>query len=347
MIQLTGEKSSSGYSAAKAWVIAVVFAFIFPLLIWYLSPGLARFTSILLPDQGADWYYWKLPARDTFTMAVVWGFYLAHQVSVWGLIWWAQRNLLEKNQLSKNLSKFNFAMLAVNILFVASHLVESQYLFDGLAQDVPIMTSQGSVIVMLAIVLILENPRRGLLLGRKAGKPFTASVVAWFRKSHQYLFAWALVYTFWFHPMAGDPQLLTGFLYMMLLFTQVSLAYTWIHLDKRWVVFLEGFVGLHALFVAVYNTLQHGSLDMWPMFFAGFAAMFVFTGLYAFKAEKRVYGVVTGAWLLLLTWIYAPAPYGYARQLSGLIRFEPFWIPIILYLLAIVFAGAAYLKIRK
>jgi hypothetical protein len=147
--------------------------------------------------------------------------------------------------------------------------------------------------------------------------------------------------------MAGDPQLLTGFLYMMLLFTQVSLAYTWIHVDRKWIVFLEGFVGLHALFVAVYNTYQHGSSDMWPMFFSGFAAMFVFTGLYAFKVRRIIYLAVTCAWVLLLAWIYAPAPYGYARPLSGLMRLEPLWIPIILYLLAIAFAGAAYLKIRK
>jgi hypothetical protein len=104
MIKLSDEKSSKRYSAARAWAIAVIFAFLFPLLIWYLSPGLSRFTSILLPDKGADWYYWKLPTRDAFTMAVVWGFYLAHQVTVWGLIWWAQRNLLVREQLSNQLS---------------------------------------------------------------------------------------------------------------------------------------------------------------------------------------------------------------------------------------------------
>jgi len=239
------------------------------------------------------------------------------------------------------------AALFVNVSFVFAHLVQTHLWFDGLAQDVPILTSQGSVIVMLVIILIIENQRRGLFLGRKAGKPFTAQVSAWFRSSHKYIVAWALVYTFWFHPMVADPQLLSGFFYMFLLFTQVSLAYTSIHLDRRWIILLESFVAIHAVIVAIFNTVFFDSADMWPMFFSGFAFMFVFTYMYALKAPKLVYGAVTAIYAGFLAWLYLPKPIGLGRSLSALMRLEMLWIPIVLYGLAALFAGLAYLKIRR
>ena len=65
-------------------------------------------------------------------------------------------------------------MFTWNLIFMFLHLVETHLLFDGLAQDVPIWTSQGSVILMLVFVLIIENRRRGLFLGKRVEKPFTA-----------------------------------------------------------------------------------------------------------------------------------------------------------------------------
>jgi hypothetical protein len=196
--------------------------------------------------------------------------------------------------------------------------------------------------MMLVVILIIENPRRGLFLGLKAKRPFTVRVSGFFRRNHTYLFAWALVYTFWFHPMAVDPQLLSGFFYMFLLFTQVSLAYTQVHLLKGWIVTLESYVAIHALIVAVYNTLFFGSSDMWPMFFGGFAFMFVFTQMYTFDIHKGVFGLLTGVYILFLGWLYLPAPYGYGRVLANLLRLEFLWIPIILYAVAALFAGITF-----
>jgi hypothetical protein len=200
---------------------------------------------------------------------------------------------------------------------------------------------------MLAIVLILENPRRGLFIGRKLGKPITSQVTAFFRRIHMYIFAWALVYTFWFHPMVADPQLLSGFFYMFLLFTQVTLAWTWIHFDKKWIILLESYVAIHAVIVAVFNTSFFNSPVMWPMFFSGFAFMFVFTYLYAFKLDRRVYWLVTLTYIGFLIWLYLPTPIGYGRGILNLIHLEFLWIPIILHGLAVFFAGLTYLKIRE
>jgi hypothetical protein len=148
--------------------------------------------------------------------------------------------------------------------------------------------------------------------------------------------------------MAYDPQLVTGFFYMFLLFTQVSLAYTVVHVNKGWIVLLESFVGVHAFFVAVYNTLQHASTDMWAMFASGFAFMFVFTYIYAFKVRKEIRWVAIIAYIAALAWIYLPASLGgYGRPVTYLLRFEFLWIPIILYLLAFVFAGVVYLALQR
>lgn len=56
------------------------------------------------------------------------------------------------------------------------HLVQTWLWYDGLAQDVPIWSSQGSVIVMLVLILFLEMPRRGLwLVGTVAERLFRSS----------------------------------------------------------------------------------------------------------------------------------------------------------------------------
>jgi hypothetical protein len=201
---------------------------------------------------------------------------------------------------------------------------------------------------MLVLILIIENPKRGLFMGRKAGKPITVQVSAFFRRNHQYIVAWALVYTFWFHPMAYDPQLVTGFFYMFLLFAQVSLAYTVVHTNRGWIVLLESFVGVHAFVVAVYNTIQHESIDMWAMFASGFAFMFVFTYIYIFKVRKEIRWIAILTYIGALAWIYLPASLGgYGRPVTYLLRLEFLWIPIILYLLAFVFAGIVYMFLNR
>ena len=327
--------------AVDAWKIAVGTSLIFTLLIYILGYNLQGFLSTLLEDQGAAWYYWKLPVRQPMVMIIVWSLYLVHQLGAWAGIYWAQTNLTGKLN-SRKLSRYNIFMLLWNFAFMFLHLAETHLFFDGLAQDVPIWTSQGSVILMLVFILIIENRRRGFILGKKIEKPFTTKVTGFFRRIHMYIIAWALVYTFWFHPMAVAPQLLSGFIYMFFLFTQMSLAWTWIHLDKRWIVFLESYVAIHGMIVAIYNTIQHGSLEMWPMFFTGFTFMFVFTYQYALDLSRRINIGIIGAYIAFLAWLYLPLPLGYGRGLEYLMRAEFLWIPIILYLLALVFGGLVY-----
>jgi len=338
---------SESKAATIVWIGGVIFAIVFTYIIWAVGPLLDPVLGTLLPDQGADWYFWKLPAREFMTMLIVWSFYLAHQFSIWGAIYWARKNLkhLMANP-TKGLTRYNWAAIIINLFFIVLHLIQTHIWFDGLAQDVPIWTSQGSVIVMLAFILIIENPSRGLFLGKKMGKPMTARVSGFFRRNHGYIISWAIVYTFWFHPMAYDPQLISGFFYMFLLFTQISLAYTVVHTNKGWIVFLESFVGIHAFVVAT-TTASQAATGIWVMFATGFAFMFVFTYMFIFKVRREIrWGVILG-YIAALVWIYLPSQFGgYGRDLSNLMRMEFLWIPITLYLLAIVFAAIVYVYLR-
>ena len=177
-----GKNNVTGRSPLYTWIGGLIFAAGFTTLIWALGPDLIHFTETLLPDKGSSWYYWQLPERNFWPMVIVWLSYLAHQFSLWAAIYFAQKDIYDfRSKYILGLPRYGIAAMCITIVFVILHLVQTHVWFDGLAQDVPIMTSQGSVIIMLAIILILENPRRGLFLGRKAGKPFTQQVTAFFR----------------------------------------------------------------------------------------------------------------------------------------------------------------------
>lgn len=323
----------------------IVFSFSFVLLIWFTGSFLRDF--IIGPDLGAGWYYWQLATSKLLSQVIVWIMYFSHQICLWVLIYWANKNLTEEVRTTDNLTKYNWFALIINVFFIFLHWLETQIFYDGLAQDVPIFTSQGSVIIMLAVMLIMENKRRGIFFNRKIGTPITKDVIKFFRFSHMYIFSFAIVYTFWFHPMDNDPQLLTGFLYMFFLFTQATLAYTSIHLNKIWTAFLEGFVAIHALIVAIYNTLLFQSTDMWPMFVLGFLFMVVGTYIYGIGLRRKWIILSYILYILLTIWIYIPSPIGYGRDILYLLRLEMLWIPIVLYGLALLFAFITKIFISK
>ena len=144
---------------------------------------------------------------------MAWGFYLLHQVSFWALIAYAQRTAGRcRPRYSHSLRSANYLALGVNGLFVVLHLVQTHLWYDGLAQDVSIWSALGSVVVMLVWVLLMENPHRGLFFRKRIGFPRRLTEAA--RRYHGYYFAWAIVYTFWYHPMEATSGHLIGFLYV-------------------------------------------------------------------------------------------------------------------------------------
>jgi hypothetical protein len=302
----------------------LVFSLAFTALIWWGGQFLAVVPH--LPDQGAAWYYWKLPSPTLWSRLSAWGLYLAHQISLWGLIYYAQTH---GRKYTTGLHAVNVAALGVNALFILLHFIQTQIWYDGLAQDVSIFSSQGSVIVMLVWILLMENSRRGLFFGKKV--PIGQSIIQAARKYHGYVFAWAAVYTFWYHPMENTWGHLVGFLYMFLLLLQGSLFFTRIHINRWWTVTQEVMVLFHGTIVAL---LQGNNL--WPMFAFGFGGIFVVTQMHGLGLSLRVRGAILAVYAALAVWVYSGR--GLAK-LNEIIR-----IPVIEYLAVFVLAlliGAA------
>jgi len=223
-----------------------------------------------VPDTGYLWYFWRLPEPETFARITAWGGYFLHQVVIWGLIYYGQTR---KHRTTKILQPVNVAALAANGFFVWLHLGQTWVAYDGLAADTPIWSSQYAVIVVLVLILLMENRRRGLIFGKKFNmlEESARSV----RKYHGYVFSWAVIYTFWFHPMEDTLGHLLGTFYTVCLMLQGSLMFTRSHTNKWWTTFLEIMVLIHGSMVAYLNF--DGT---WPFFLFGFAAIFVVTQMH-------------------------------------------------------------------
>jgi hypothetical protein len=297
----------------------IAFSLAFTGLIWWAGQRLANVPH--LPDQGASWYYWKLPSSTFWGRATAWGLYLAHQISLWVLIYYAQTHI---KKYTGGLHLVNIAALSVNALFIFLHFLQTQIWYDGLAQDVSIFSSQGSVIAMLVWILLMENSRRGLFFGRKA--PIGQTITQAARKYHGYIFAWAVVYTFWYHPMENTWGHLVGFQYMFLLLLQGSLFFTRVHINRWWTVTQEVMVLFHGTIVAL---LQGNNL--WPMFAFGFGGIFVITQMHGLGLSLRVRGALLAIYAALAVWVYSG---------RGLVKLnEIIRIPLIEYLAVFVLAG--------
>ena len=152
---------------------------------------------------------------------------------------------------SKTLHPINVVALLASLVFIGLHELQTQLFYDGLAQDVSIFSSQGSVVLLLVVVLLMENRRRGMIFTKPM--PMKAQVIDFARKDHGYLFSWAAIYTFWYHPMLNTSGHLIGFFYMFLILIQGSLFLTRAHTNRVWTLCLE-------LLVAVLSLLIWGGL---------------------------------------------------------------------------------------
>ena len=285
----------------------------FSAIIAVLSPALARFAKP--EDQGSWWYYWQLAEPSFWTRASAWGLYAAHQAFIWVTVYF----MLKEGNHPDRMGKANKLALWGNLGFMGLHLLQTHVFYDGIAQDVPVWSSQWSVIIMLVIIIYLLIPRRGIILGLNMS--LKSRVYGLIRKYHGYYISWALVYTFWFHPMEGDYGLLTGFFYMFLLFMQLSFAGTRLHTSLGWLAVLELTVGLHGPAIAIQKFLAEveGSSifnDIWPMFLFGFGGVFVFTGQFGFRLKPAARLAVFGSYAGLAGLIYAFRGYGRLFELS-------------------------------
>lgn len=307
----------------RALWLGILFSFLFTGLIWLAGGRLAAIER--LPDSGYIWYEWKLPQPDLWARITAWGGYLLHQIGIWVLIYVAQKNKLKY---TTGLHAVNYWALGLNALFIVFHFIQTHVWYDALAQDTPIWASQFSVIVLLVAVLLMENNRRGLFFGKKA--PISNDVIGFVKRYHGYYFAWAMVYTFWYHPMEGLSQHLLGFLYMFLLMLQGSLFFTRVHVNKWWTTAQEVMVLAHGTLVAVAN--QNG---IWPMFFYGFLGMFVITQMFGLGLKRWQQWAFLAFYAISAIIVYSGRGWDKSYELLS--------IPLIEFLSVFVLAGLIWL----
>ncbi|XP_013394799.1 uncharacterized protein LOC106162167 isoform X1 [Lingula anatina] len=311
---------------------------------------------------GADsrWYYWKLPPDQVtaFTRLFMWLSYVGHQLLMWAGILYSQLAKAAETpneKYSTKLGKHNYILLGLNVFFHLLHLLQTHITYDALAQDVSIASSQSSVIMMLVLIVLLEYKERGMIFGwpsvhdngSKSRKVrFSYGPINLFRKYHGYAFAWAVIYTFWYHPMENTWGHALGFAHTWLVMLQGSLVYTNMHLNRYWRLLLEIWVTWHGGVVAY----QTGGPDMlgtklWPMFVFGFALVLVLTQIFSLPFWRRipwwtrVFPLVV--YLAITIWCYSWIPDAQGRtwvRMQEIIR-----IPAVYYLYALMAFGLLYL----
>ena len=99
------------------------------------------------------------------------------------------------------------------------------------------------------------------------------------------------------------------------------------HLNTRWMFLLEILVLPHAFQVA----LNQGN-DIWPMFFFGFAAIFLITQMHGLGLKRWARQAFYGSFLLLVLYVYLALREPY--QVNEVIR-----IPLIEYVVLFIMYG--------
>jgi len=285
---------------------------VFPFKPWWGLLGCAVFLGMIIlmapysaaitfnPDKpGTWWYYWQLPDPSVWTRLAAWVPYSLHQIAIWYLIATAQR---ARPRYVFGLHLFNVQALAINAFFVILHILQTKFSYDGLAQDVHEATSMGSVTLMLFLIFLLENRRRGLFLGQPVKALFGVGDAV--RRYHGYYFSWAIIYTFWYHPVEMTSGHLAGFAYMSLLILQSSLFFTRYHTNRWWTVFLECLFVIHGAVVA-HTIMNQAGRSPWSAFLFGGVTTFLIIQMHGLGLSTRAKIAVAAPALLLMLVFYA------------------------------------------
>ncbi|MFO1425786.1 MAG: hypothetical protein U1F11_02200 [Steroidobacteraceae bacterium] len=264
--------------------------------IWLGDDALAHWVLAQRAPGAPRIYPWQLAAPGFWSHATAWGGYVLHQATTWWLIHRAQA---ARTPWSDSLRPLNAIALSSTAAFVALHFVQTQLFYDGLAQDVPEWTAMWSVIVLLLVVILMENRRRGIAFGRPWGG-FVAEAGGIARRYHGYYFSWATIYTFWYHPMVFTPGHALGFFYMFLLLAQGGLMFTSAHRNRWWTLTLELLVLAHGVTVALMNTD-----GMWHMFGFGLAGVFFVTQAFGLGWRRGASWALLGAYAAVLLAFYS------------------------------------------
>ena len=282
------------------------------------------------PQASLSHYEWQLLNPTFLSRATVWVGFALHQLAVWITIYYAQKNV---GKYSSKLRPINIIAFGINTGFIILHYLQTAFFYDGMAQDIPSWTAQSAVIMMLFVILGMENRRRGLFFGKKMN--FRKEFYRWLKEYHGYAFSFAVIYTFWFHPMVNTPGHLLGFVSTILVMFQGSLMFTKAHHNKWWTLLIEVIVLPHATLIAI----GQGVDGLAHMFFFGFAFIFIVT---------QIHGLGLKPWVRYLSYIIflGAIVFVYFFQREPFMMNEVIRVPAIEYILLFLTYGIWWLASR-
>lgn len=286
---------------------------------------------VLTVKSGSWWYMWQLQDATIWTRLSAWLPYSIHQIAIWFLIAEARR---ERPRYIFGLHSFNVWALGINSFFIVLHIFQTKLFYDGLAQDTHEATSMGSVVLMLFLIFLMENRRRGMFFGKSV--KFMSNVGDTVRRYHGYYFSWAVVYVFWYHPVEMTQGHLAGFAYMMLLLLQSSLFFTRFHTNRYWTVFLETLFVIHGAVVAWF-IMDRGDNGPWSMFLFGGMAVFLITQMHGLGLSRNGKLAIALPMLAVMATFYINFP----DTLVGVTR-----LPLINYIGTLLMFVIVWLLIR-
>ncbi len=308
----------------------IILSIIICLGIIALGGWLTQFELAAPPLEDVGFFYeWKLANPDILSRLTAWLGFAVHNLLIWGTIYYAQKHY---KKYTDTLRPANWIALAINSVFIVLHYFQTMFFYDGIAQDIPSWTAQFTVIMMLFVILAMENRRRGLFFGRKIN--FRKEFYRWMAEYHGYAFSFAVIYTFWFHPMIPTLGHLLGFVQVILVMIQGSMMFTRGHLNKKWTFLIEVLVLPHAALVA----LNQGTGIVY-MFLFGFMTMFIVTQMHGLGLKAWVRYLFGAGFVIsvLITYLIFRQPY----QVNEVIR-----IPMIEYGMVFIMYGAWWLFAR-
>jgi hypothetical protein len=307
----------------------IIFSVLICLAIIGLGASQLQFTLAQVPADDPLFYEWQLAVPNVWAQLTAWLGFAFHQLAIWGTIWYARRNY---TKYTSALRPANWWALGINLVFVILHYLQTAVFYDAIAQDIPSWTAQFAVALMLIVILAMEMPRRGLLFGKKVN--FKKAFIDGLKKYHGYFFSFAVIYTFWFHPMIPTWGHLVGFVHVILVMVQGSLMFTRVHVNRKWTLLLEILVLPHSFQVA----LAQGN-NLWGMFLFGFMTIFIVTQMHGLGLKQWVIRAFYAGYVLmvLLSYTIILKPY----QINEVIR-----IPLIEYLFVFIMYGIFLLGAR-
>ena len=276
-----------------------------------------------IPKRDEDIYPYQARQPHRRGERSAWVLYVLHQLFQWGCVYWAQTR---PRKYTATVHPVNVVALVGNAVFAVLHLIQTHLWYDGLARRISVWASQSSVILLLCLALLIENPRRGMIFGKPL--PFPRRVIEFVRKYHGYYMSWATTFTFWYHPMEGNQGHLSGLIYMFALMMQGSLMFTRAHINPWWTTLLEVAVLPHGVLVALMRHPRN-----WTMFAFGFIAVFL-------GSQMQGLGLRLWTQLAIAAGSLAGAALGYRQRGVRAAVEEPLRIPFIEYAVAGVLAGA-------